>query len=69
MNIPIQIVDIKQQRELDYERDASGHILVMKPKQSSLRSSLTLLLPGGETLDLPVDNDVAERLLQTCPPS
>lgn len=67
-NIPIQIIDLKQERELEYERDEAGSILVMRPKMSSLRSSLTLLLPGGETVDLPIANDVAERIQQACPP-
>lgn len=69
MNIPIQIVDIKQQRELDYERDADGRILVMRPKVSSLRSSLTLLFPSGETTDVGIPNDLAERIRDVCPPS
>jgi len=66
MNIPIQIIHVNQRRELDYERDSAGRILVMKPKVSSLKSSLTLLFPTGETLDLPIANDVAERIYDVC---
>jgi hypothetical protein len=60
---------VKQERTLDYERDAAGQILVMQPKMSSLRSSLTLMFPSGDTMDLPIANDDADRILLACSPS
>lgn len=68
-NVPVQVIDVKQEREMEYERDETGRILVMHPKVSSLRSTLTLLLPSGETMDLPISNEAAEQLLNVCAPS
>jgi hypothetical protein len=41
----------------------------MQPKMSSLRSSLTLMFPSGDTMDLPIANDDADRILLACSPS
>lgn len=69
LSAPLQVIDVSQHRQMDYQRDETGTILIMLPKVSSLRSSLTLLLPTGETMQLPIANEAAERILDACPPA